>query len=342
MRCLAYSLLLISSHALASGKIDPPSASESDKLRGNVLVWHDATLFVEPKDDAATMKLATFDDTRKDHVGHVIALRVIATKGSFVEVELTDQRDCTDSRVVVSDDLARVRMFVRRDDLAPVLTKPFKASYPDGTSIAFTAGTPVVPTDAGTYVVSLHGDEVEVDVPAGSVSFAYSSPKSRAAITIADTLSVASGTKATLGDRTVKLGLREAAPIERRDDTTLVSIDAGCVAARMLVPSGALTDLDEPVADLDASTESNDVMSLRDELYLPKLTALSIGTRQVALAAKPIYLHAEPMGKNACIQRAIRIETAFEIKRTDEKLRVCAPATKVVRERLRSARSAPR
>jgi hypothetical protein len=334
---------VISSPAFAGpATIDPPSAAAGDTLRGNVLVWHDATLFVEPKDDAPTLHLASFETARKHHVGDVMALRVVSSKGAFVEVELTGQRDCTDSRVIVPDDLARVRMFVRRDDLAPVLTKPFKASFGDGTSIAFTAGTPVVPTDAGTYMVSLRGDDVEVDVPASSVGFAYPSAKGRAAINAGETLSIASKTQATLGDRKVTLSLWEAAPVERRDDMALVALDSGCISARMLVPSTSVKDLDEPVADVSTSTETNEVMSLRDELYLPKLTPLSVGTRQVALAAKPIYLHGEPMGKSACVQRSIRIETALDIKRTDEKLRVCAPAKKVVRERLRSARSAPR
>src|SRR5688572_19793732 len=125
MRLLAYSLLLISSHALAGTKIDPSGATDTETLRGNVLVWHDTALYADASETAHTVQLATFDGARKDNVGHVVALKVVAVKGSFVEVELTGQQDCTWSRVVVPDDLARVRMFVRRADLAPVLTKPF-------------------------------------------------------------------------------------------------------------------------------------------------------------------------------------------------------------------------
>ncbi len=342
MRRLAYSLLLISSHALASSKVDPPSAPEKDVLRGNVLVWHDAKLYAEPSDDARTVQLATFDVARKDRVGHVVALKVVSGKGAFVEVEITGQQDCALSRVVVPDDLARVRMFVRRADIAQVVTKPFTKSFADGTSISIAPGTPVVATDAGTYVASVRGDEVEVDVPAASVGFSYAAGKSRSMIIAGSTLAIAPATHATLGERSMTLAAWQGAPIERRGEQALVALDGGCISAHVIVPSKALVDADESTGDLSASDDGNDVVSLRDGIFLPKLTQLTIGSRTVAIAAKPIYLHAEPMGKNACIQRALRIESSLEIKRTDEKLRVCAPATKVLRERLRTARSAPR
>lgn len=342
MRLLACSLVLISSHALAGTKVDPPAAPDNAAVRGHVVVWHDATLYAEPADTARTLQLATSEVPRKDRLGHVVPLKVVGAKGSFVEVELTGEQDCTWSRVVVPDDLARVRMFVRRADLAQVLTKPFTKSFADGTSIALAAGTPLAATDAGTYIVSLRGDELEVDVPAASVGYSYAAAKTRVTIMGGTTLAIAPATKAALGERTLALTAWQGAPVERRGDATLVALDGGCVTAKVVVPSKALSDADESAGDLSASDDGNDTVSLRDELYLPKLTALSIGTRQVALAAKPIYLVGEPMGKNACIQRAIRIESAFEIKATDDRLRVCAPATKVVRERLRSARSAPR
>lgn len=342
MRRLAYLLLLISSHAFASSKVDPMPAPEDVAVRGNVLVWNDAKLYAEPSEDARTLQLATFDVARKDRVGHVVALKVVAGKGAFVEVELTGQRDCALSRVVVPDDLARVRMFVRRADLAPVVTKAFTKSFADGTSISIAPGTPVVATDAGTYVVSLRGDELEVDVPAASVGYAYSAGKSRSMIMAGSTLAIAPATSAAIGERTMKLTAWQGAPVERRGEQAVVALDGGCVSAHVIVPSKALVDADESTGDLSASDDGNDVVSLRDELFLPKLTQLTIGTRTVAIAAKPIYLHAEPMGKNACIQRTLRIESSLEVKATDERLRVCAPATKVLRERLRTARSAPR
>lgn len=341
MRLLAYSLLLISSHALA-GTIDPPSAPDTGTLRGNVLVWHDANLYTDASETASSIQLATVDGARKEHLGNVLALKVVSTKGAFVEVELTGQQDCAPSRVVVPDDLARVRLFVRRADLAPVLVKSFTKSFDDGTSISLAPGTPVLPTDAGTFVVSLRSDSLEVEVPAASVGFAYAVGKSRISVMQGQTSSIAAATKVTLGARTIALTAWQGAPIERRGDSTLVALDGGCVSAHVLVPNKALADADENTGDLSASNDGNDIVSLRDEIFLPKLTPLAVGSKMVAVAAKPIYLHAEPIGKNACIQRAIRIESTLEIKSTDEKLRLCAPATKVLREQLRSARSAPR
>jgi hypothetical protein len=177
-RLLALSLLLATSPAFAGEKLDPTAADDKLALKGNVLVWHDATLLAEPSETARTLQLATFDVPRKDRVGHAVVMKVIAGKGPFIEVELAGDEGCTWSRVVVPDDLARVRMFVRRADLAPVIVKPFAKTFPDGTAITLGVGTPVVATDAGTFVVSLHGDEVEVDVPAASVGHAYVLPKS--------------------------------------------------------------------------------------------------------------------------------------------------------------------
>jgi hypothetical protein len=342
MRRLAYSLLLISSHAVAGTTIDPPPAPDG-ALRGNVVVWHDAKLFAEPSESARTLHLATFDSVaRKDRVGHVVALKVVASKGAFVEVELTGQEDCTSSRVVVPADLARFRMFVRRADIAPVLVKPFAKTYPDGTSVSLAVGTPVVPTDAGTYVVSLRGDVLEVDVPSASVGHAYGTLKARSAMNVGSTLAIAQATKATLGERSLGLTAWQGAPVERRGETALVALDGGCIVARVIVPAKSLSDADEALVGLAASTEHNDVVSLRDELFLPKLTAMMVGARQVALAAKPIYLQGEPMGQNACVQRAVRIDSLLAVTPTEDKLRLCAPAKKIVRESLRSAKSAPR
>ncbi|HEY5926159.1 MAG TPA: hypothetical protein VIV11_30950 [Kofleriaceae bacterium] len=342
MRSLAYLLLLISSPVFAASKTDPSSAPDGKALRGSVLVWHDATLYTAPVDSASTLQLATFEGARKDHVGHVVAMKVVASKGAFVEIELAGAEDCTWSRVVVPDDLARVRLFVKRADIAPVVIKPFTKTFADGTAINVGVGTPVIATDAGTYMVSLRGDELEVDVPATSVGHAYAAAKATRTVIAGETLALAAATKATLGDRTLTLSARQAAPGERRGEQTIVAVDDRCVMARVMVASTTLGEVDDTTIDVGTGSGGNDVMSLRDECYLPKLTPLSVGTRMVAVAAKPIYLHAEPMGKNACIQRAIKIESALAINLTDDRLRVCAPATKVMRDRMRSARSAPR
>lgn len=337
MRCLlACSLLLFSSSAFAGSKLDPVGAAEEKPLKGNVLVWHDATLLSEPSETARTLQLATFDVPRKDRVGHVVAMKVVAGKGAFVEVELAGDEDCTWSRLVVPDDLARVRMFVRRADIAPALVKPFTKTFADGTQITLAVGTPVVATDASTYVVSLRGDEFEVEIPTTSVGHAYVPPKSSSAINaMGQTITIAAATKATLGTSPLALTPAwKAAPVEKRGADAMVSIEDRCITAHVVVPAKSLAEVDESAIDVgtDEGGSHSSMLNLRDDVLLPKLTPLSIGERQVAVAAKHIYLHAEPTGKHACIHRAIKIESALEVKRTDAKLRLCAPAANVARE----------
>lgn len=334
-RLLACSLLLFSSSAFAGSKLDPVGAADEKPLKGNVLVWHDATLLAEPSETARTLQLATFDAARKDRVGHVVAMKVVAGKGAYVEVELAGDEDCTWSRIVVPDDLARVRMFVRRADIAPALVKPFTKTFEDGTSITLGVGTPVVATDASTYVVSLRGDEVEIEIPAASVGHAYVPPKSSSAINaMGQTITIAAATQATLGTHALSLtGPWKASPVEKRGTDAIVAIEDRCITTQVIVPAKALAEIDESEIELDTDdTSHGSMLNLRDDVLLPRLTPLSVGARQVAVAAKHIYLHAEPTGKLACIQRAIKIESALEVKRTDAKLRLCAPAANVARE----------
>lgn len=343
---LAASLLLISTPAFAGSKLDPVGAIEAQPLKGNVLVWHDATLLAEPSETARTLQLATFDVARKERVGHVVAMKVIAGRGAFVEVELAAvEEECTWSRVVLPDDLARVRMFVRRADIAPVLVKAYTKAFPDGTSIALAVGTPVVPTDAGTFVVSLRGDELEVEVPATSVGHAYVPPKTASGSIdgLGQTIEIAAATRATLGGNALALSAaRKGAPVEKRGADAVVAIEDRCITAKMLVSAKAVSEVDESAIEVSRNDESNSSMlNLRDDVLIPKLTPLSIGTRRVAVAAKHIYLHAAPSGKQACIYRTIKIESALAITRTDTKLRVCAPAAAVARV-VRRARSAQR
>lgn len=338
MRALACSLLCLATPALAASTVDPPGAADDQRLAGHVLVWHDAPLFAEPDEGARSLTLAKLPAPRKERVGHVVALKVVSAKGAFVEVELTGDEHCTASRVDVPDDLARVRLFVRRSDVAPVLVKPFAKTFADGTSIALGAGTPVVPTDAGTFVVSLRGDALEVAIPAASIGHAYTPAKTRTGMLAGETVAIAPRTRAQLGDHAIALTAWTGAPVERRGETAIVALEDRCVSARVALPSKALTEADE--SSLEVGVGGGSGMSLRDEYFIPRLSPLMIGTRVVAVAARPIYLHGAPIGKNACIQRAIRLRSDLAIEATDDKLRLCTPASKVARERMRSARSA--
>src|SRR5262245_28147018 len=145
MRFAPLSLLLVAMPAFADRHVEPPHASDTDVLSGNVLVWHDAALYTDASDAAQTVHVAKLDAARKDRVGHVVPMHVLGTKGAFVEVEPFATRDCTWSQLMTHDDVAKLRLFVRRDDLAPVLVKPFTKSFADGCKVALRPGMAVVP-----------------------------------------------------------------------------------------------------------------------------------------------------------------------------------------------------
>ena len=336
MRSVALSLILLSTPAFAGRLV--PGATDTEALKGTVLVWHDAPLFLDASETPRSITLATLDD-RAAHLGAVTAMKIVNAKGAMVEVEITGDDDCNWSHITIPDDIARVRFFVRRADLAPVLAKPFKKTWPDNTSITIAPGTPLAMTDAGTYLVAIGDGEIEVDIPAASVGHAYTPAKTGKVSFSGNTLGVTTKT-AKLGDRTFAVNALKGSPVERRSDATVMDLEDRCVSAHVAVPNNALSDLDESEIEVDSQKGNASMMNLRDECFLPKLTPLSVGTHTVAVAAKPIYLHAEPTGKHACIQRELKLEGDREIKRTEDRLRICAPAESVAREVRRRARSA--
>src|SRR5262245_40800226 len=105
--------------------VDPPVAPANAKLAGSVLVWIDAPFYLAPRADAPSLQFAQLD-ARKDRVGHAVPMRVVAARGAFVEVEtpvLDDLHntvtDCAWHAIAPANDLGRLRLFVRRSDLAP-------------------------------------------------------------------------------------------------------------------------------------------------------------------------------------------------------------------------------
>jgi hypothetical protein len=119
------------------------------------------------------------------------------------------------------------------------------------------------------------------------------------------------------------------------------------VSLAVVAPSKAVRQLDDDEAEVDAGGGGLATLDLRDSNYIPPATPLASGSgRQIAYAAKPIYLMAAPSGKNACIDRRVRLTTvvagapAIDAGDVDDHVRLCAPSSKVVHEKMRSARSA--
>jgi hypothetical protein len=341
MRRFALLSLLFASAAGAQ-PIDPAGASDTEVIRGNVVVWHDATFYTSPSEDASTARVATLGP-RRENAGHVIAMRAVATHGAFVEVELVDDAGCTWSKMSTNDDIAKLHLFVKRADLAPVLTKPFDKTFADGTRIALRPGVPVVPSANG-FAVSVRGHLVEAEIPAASVGHAYASEKAKALAVTAHEYAVTG--KATLGEQSLALDGLRAVASEKRDASALVTFDDRCMSLAVLAPSKAVRQLDDEEAEVSGGGGLA-TLDLRDSNYIPQATPLASGSgRQIAYAAKPIYLMAAPSGKNACIDRRVRLTTvvagapAVDAGDVDDHVRLCAPSSKVVHEKMRSARSA--
>ena len=335
MRSFAAVLVLVSTPAAFADTIAPPA--ETEPLRGNVLVWHDATFYTAPVDSASTLHVATLPART---AGRVVAMHVVAARGAFVEVDFADDAGCTWTRLSTSDDIAKLHLFVKRSDLAPVLVKPFDKAFADGTRIALKPGVSVVGNQ-----VSLLGHELEAEVPAASVGHSYTPGATRSLSVSDQEFVIAAGTKALLGDKPASLDGVHAYAVTKKGDTALVTFEDRCMSITVAAPAAAVraTDADRP--EIDALTGYG-TLGMRDGDYFPRLTPLASSTgRQIAYAAKPIYLMGVSRTKTTYINRRVRLEPASEgaphiDPAADDDLRLCAPTTKVAHEKLRSARSA--
>jgi hypothetical protein len=340
MRVLALSVILVPAVAFAEARVDPPGAADAEALRGNVLVWHDAAFYVEPSDAAATVHVATLA-ARKDLAGHVVPMHVLGTRNGFVEVEPATDIDCTWSRFTTTDDLSKLHLFVKRADLAPVLTRSFDKTFPDGTHVALRPGVAVVPEDNGIYAVSLAGDSVDVEIPPGSIGHAYTPERAKPVVVNAQDFALAPATKATLGDRPVSI-TRHASSIDKRGATTLYTLDGRCAVVTVAVPSAAVSPVDDSDDALDLAEGHGAMIDVNGNDYFPIATTLSTPSGiPIATAAKKIYLPGSGLGKLACFDRRMWLDTpstlAPDHDGVDDKLRLCAPASKLAHDKVRTS-----
>jgi hypothetical protein len=78
-----------------------------EPLNGDVLVWNDATYFVEPREGAISVKVGALGGAaRADRVGAVTPMHVVAVTGDFVEVTPADS-ECVATHLVAGS-LARL------------------------------------------------------------------------------------------------------------------------------------------------------------------------------------------------------------------------------------------
>jgi hypothetical protein len=333
--------------ALASPAFADDGAPLDEPLRGNVLVWHDATFYTDASDGAPAIHVAALPASvdRARALGRVVAMRVVATKGEYVEVEPAEL-DCTWSRVATSDDIAKLHLYVKRADLAPVLAKPFARAFDDGTRVELKPGVPVATAPGGGYSVALKAGVISLDLPSAAVAHAYAPEKVKSQPATMDReYEVAAPAVATLGDKPVTLARRRASGVERRGATTIALFESRCATLAVAVPTKSVRPVDDDgEASIDMGGNGAGVLGLRDQDYIAPGTVLSTPSgRAVAAAAKPIYLASAPRGKLACVDRRVRVEApgdggeVEEPRDADDKLRLCAPASKVVHEKYRHA-----
>jgi hypothetical protein len=174
---IALALLAGLQAARADNDVDVPGLDAPD-LRGDALAWEDAVFHLEPWEGGLSIRLSTFGRGRGEEVGRAIPVRIVgSTMRSFVEVELPAVSGCAIRRLELDPRVEALRLFVKRDDLAPVLVKPYSATYSDGTSVRIAAGVPVMPTASGLYTVSVRGDKLRLPIPHAHVGYLYANAR---------------------------------------------------------------------------------------------------------------------------------------------------------------------
>ncbi len=138
----------------------PRAAAEASQTSDPrfVLIWTDARLHRSPDDPEPVRAYDYGGDARSARAGEVYVARLVADHGAWLEVDtgpidwLDDANrpyHCASSNVLGRDLPAgsggvALRLWVRRADLAPVLTRPFDRSFDDGTYARLRPGTPIV------------------------------------------------------------------------------------------------------------------------------------------------------------------------------------------------------
>jgi hypothetical protein len=310
-----------------------PAAAEP-ALSGNVLVWADAPLYADPSTSAPSVRIGTLDLGREKDVGYVVPMRVVSTKADMVEVEPTADVQCAWWRVVKPDGLDSVRLYVKRSDLAPVLTKPFKATHKDGSSVALQAGVPVL---GGK--VAFNRSVVPVAVPVTSLGISYA-PHKIAPVTkpTKQKFLLDEATEVNLGSAMFSMGPWVAAAAKPRGKRLLVSIAARCMTAVISAPKARVhagISFNQAVAGAAPDVHRPLTTTSPQRSYLPAGTKMMsekgdhvVGT----LDADRDVMKPKP-GARACSEFVITRDDPFvdvphtvDASQPQRTLKLCAPA----------------
>jgi hypothetical protein len=332
MRAALLSCFLASTPAIAQ-----PAAAKAP-LQGHVLVWQNAAFVLDPNEPTKTVQLAKLVGTRAANLGVAAPMRVVGTRGDLVEVEPSRDEHCAASHLVVGE-LVDVRLFVARHDLAPVVSKRFTTTSPDGTRIELLPGAPLGPTaTSDTYAVTVGGEDVEVAIPAEHVGHAYrtappAEPETKDPREGTTLFHMRGGVTATLGGRpfttTKDLFPAIARTVQRKGETVLFPLASRCARATVAVPA----------SHLESSRQPGEVHGLGG-----LLGALEAASGDFVRAGTPMFVGKHRLGKLArnvrvaglpCIDLAPYFSGSLTRRpgsqRTSTKLTACAPpGTKLV------------
>lgn len=341
-----------STTSLRDEVLTPTGAPAEEALAGFAAVWGDAEWFVAPKADARSFKLASFKDSdRRKQLELTVPVRILKVHGDFVEVSgspLADELnlDPVCSRLILGagsftnvESSVDLHLFVRRRDLAPVVTKRFEHSFADGSAFEVQPGTNVLRTSEGV-LLKLHDGSVRlpIELPVGH-SFAAMPPKPRSP-RVSDGGFILSGVSdVRLAGRPVDWsGLSYSvvpSRVQPNGERTLVSLDGRCINATLSAPAAAVTSRTPGAKDdtADAFGVGGLGISREPHWVLPRGSKLSCDVASSTLTLKMsrrMDEKAEP-----CIDVPIRISSYFfsgpSIEPSEQTMRCCAPRGTLVK-----------
>lgn len=317
-------LVLLASTASADDELDIPGL-DSTKLHGDALVWEDAAFYFEPWEGGTAVRFTSIS-RRQVEVGRAIPVRIVdASLRGFVEVAILRRSDCTWRRLDADPRLDAVRLFVKREDLAPVLAKPYAVQHSDGTKVKLAPGLPVVPTPSGRYAIGVLGDRLRLAIPHASVGYLYKGATVEPPPPSAKLVRVDRNTIARIGEQAFTVrGNWLAPPPTQKSDPARVSYATRCLELVAQVPMPAV----RPGSDFTRARNEAVISAARPLHHaIPRGAPLAtVAGRAVAVAAQEIAVP-DPGTGNACL------DFTFQLVREDESY-----ATQTRQQRLCAAR----
>jgi len=320
--------------AYADEDLDVPG--RDGDLRGDALVWEDANLYLEPWEGGLSVRLSPYGRARGEMVGNVVPVRITSSAmRQFVEIELPERLDCAWRRWAPDRRVEALRLFVHREDLAPVLVKPFAIAHSDGTRVKLAPGVPVMPTSSGQYTIAARGDRLRLPIPHASVGYVYSAGR------VVEPEQPASGKLFRLDRTTSVLFDGEAfavrAPWMMPEPTvaggrSLVHWATRCIDLVVEITGSTLRPVERPRPPAAPAAPP----ALKPTgYYIPAGAPLATQSgRDVAVSAIAIPVPA-PNGEAACFDATIAINKVDDITYPQQfarTVKLCAPARLVERD----------